>query len=374
MMNRIGVGLYSLTGVYGLKNTGDVESMLRFALDEGVDFFDVARTYGTAEKVLGKIVKNHRLQVRIASKTGITQEGKNDCSYEGVIGACKKSLQELQTDYLDLFQIHYDDPYTPVEDTVGALEDLKTEGLILNYGLGHLPLSRVKEYGAKGRPSTIMLEISPVTMEYYWKYRDYCKEHDITMLAMGTAGRGLLTGHIDREQLDPGDIRRLDPLFQRGLYKSACRMRDILKDLGEILGRTPVQVALAWVLDLPGVKLALTGPSCKEHLKENLLGQELTLDREIRARLHRAIEEESRRKMESWHRDLAAIFSRPMVQESREVIRDLIFALEGLLVLDRITEQEAHQYFRQVMQGTEEKVKGQQAVFHELQTLYQEGA
>ena len=113
--------------------------MLRRAYDLGVTFFDTAGNYGDAEAVLGEAVRPFRNEVILATKVGSPEGAPPRLDREAVEAACRRSLQRLGTDRIDLLQVHFDDPGTPVEETVAALEGLRAAGLIRHYGVGHLP-------------------------------------------------------------------------------------------------------------------------------------------------------------------------------------------------------------------------------------------
>ena len=152
-VSRIGFGCYALGGAYGSGDPWSWVDLIREAYRLGVTFFDTADQYGSAEEVLGRAVEPFRDQVTIATKVGVTDGGGRDTSPEHVRRSCEASLRRLGTDHIELYQIHFDDPSTPVADTVGALEDLKERGLIGHYGVGHLPLPRVREYARVGSPA-----------------------------------------------------------------------------------------------------------------------------------------------------------------------------------------------------------------------------
>ena len=161
-LSEIGFGCYSLSGAYG---TVDIESYRRTiyrAYELGVNFFDTAEGYGNAEHLLGDTVKSFRDKIHIATKVGVKDGFKPNLSREYVVSACENSLNALRTDYLDLYQIHFDDPTTPVEETVDALDGLVHQGKIRYYGLGHLPLPRMEAYIEFGNPFSLLIELSAV--------------------------------------------------------------------------------------------------------------------------------------------------------------------------------------------------------------------
>ena len=135
-LSEIGVGCYALSGAYGKVDPEQFDGMLRRAYELGVTVFDTADVYGPAEEVLGQAVASCRDQVWIATKVGGRADATPDCSAEHVIASCEASLHRLRTDHIDLYQVHFDDPGTPVEETVETLERLRSEGKIRHYGVG----------------------------------------------------------------------------------------------------------------------------------------------------------------------------------------------------------------------------------------------
>ncbi|MGD1997173.1 MAG: aldo/keto reductase [Anaerolineae bacterium] len=329
-LSEIGVGTYALSGAYGEKDPAQFIDLLRRAYDLGVTFFDTADVYGPAEEVLGRAVAPFRDQVWIATKVGANLDGGPDCSHEHVVSSCERSLQRLQTDYLDLYQIHRGDPNTPIEETVTALEELKAAGKIRRYGLAHLPLPQLQAYLAAGRIFSELVELSAVSRKTRKQILPLCREHGAGVIAFSTTGRGLLTGKIGLDHVfEEGDIRRVDPLFQRERFASGLRVVERLEALGEKYGRTPVQVAVSWVLAQPGVVCALVGPSTIPHLEEDVGGSGWTIAREDLEELERFFEREDERTRQEQVRGLRTILEEKLDPDSG--FADLIYVFEVLV-------------------------------------------
>lgn len=224
-LSEIGIGCYSLSGVYGEKNAEEFGKMVKRAVRLGINFFDTADIYGDAEKILGAALEENRNEVHIATKVGVTEGAETDLSGGHIRAACEKSLKNLRTDRIDLYQIHFDDPKIPVEEIVETLEDLKKEGKILKYGVGHLPVRRAEEYFEKGDVFSSIMELSAAARNTRTSLLPLCEKHGVGAIAFSTTGRGLLTGKIgEKTEFSEGDIRRLDPLFQRELFRSSLRI------------------------------------------------------------------------------------------------------------------------------------------------------
>jgi aryl-alcohol dehydrogenase-like predicted oxidoreductase len=141
---------------------------------------------------------------------------------------------------------------------------------------------------AAGQVFSALTELSAVTRGALERNLPLCRDHGVGVIAFSVTGRGLLTGKIGPGYtFEEGDIRRIDPLFQRERLASGLRVLQKLKALGERYGRMPVQVAIAWVLAQPQVVCALTGPSTVTHLEENVGGTGWTLEADDLAALER---------------------------------------------------------------------------------------
>lgn len=341
-VSEIGMGCYGLGGAYGKKDPAVYRQVLRRAFDLGVTFFDSAEAYGDAERILGEALKPFRQQVYIATKVGVREGIKPNLKRDYVWEACERSLRQLQTDYIDLYQVHFDDPGTPVEETLEALESLVGEGKILRYGLGHLPLERVRQYMEAGNVFSVLLEFSAVERSAQKELIPLCIRHGAAAIAFSVTGRGILTGKIrPGVTFEPGDIRRMDPLFQRERFQSGLQIAGRLAELGQKYGKTAAQTAIAWVLAQPGIFCALTGPSTEEHLIENLGGSGWKIEQEDLAELEEffRVEEENLRRQQRMA--LKEILSAPLPASSQAAFVDLVYVLEtaislGIASQDRI--------------------------------------
>jgi aryl-alcohol dehydrogenase-like predicted oxidoreductase len=328
-ISEIGIGCYSLSGVYGHKDVAEFRRMLVRAYEQGVTLFDTAEGYGDAEQILGESVRPFRDEVIIATKVGVRSGSKPDLSAEYVTNACESSLRRLQTDTIDLYQVHFDDAETPVEETVAALERLKERGLIRHYGLGHLPMRRVRKYLQWGNPTFMLMELSAVTTDAREALLPFCRRHQLPVIAFSTTGRGLLSGRYGRNvRFPPSDLRHVDPLFQRERLDHGIRVVQRLAAVGQRYGKTPAQTAIAWVLAQPGVACALSGPSTVAHLEENLGASGWLIARDDLDAFELFLERERERLMKVQQRTLEAIACQPLPEDTNEAFTDLLYAIE----------------------------------------------
>lgn len=345
---EIGLGCYALSGAYGKRESKPFTTLIRRAYDLGVTCFDTANTYSPAEEVLGRAVAPFRDEVWIANKVGWGEERKPDCSAEHVLFSCEQSLARLGTDYIDLYQIHFNDPETPVEETVGALEELRAAGKIRYYGVGHLPPDRMAEYMAAGEPFSALIELSAVARGALEHRLPLCRERGVGVIAFSVTGRGLLTGKIEPgHTFEEGDIRRVDPLFQRERFASGLRVAERLKRLGAKYAKTPAQVAIAWVLAQPGIVCALTGPSTISHLEENLGGSGWAIEPDDLAAMEQFLAVEDERLRQAQARSLCTLLTGSLEPES--AFADLVHVLETLVEGGLAAEEEVLPLFGKLM-------------------------
>jgi aryl-alcohol dehydrogenase-like predicted oxidoreductase len=348
-ISEVGIGCYALTGVYGTKDPGEFVRMLRRAVELGVTFFDTAEAYGDAERLLGESLRDCRNDIVLATKGGIRDGLKPDLSPEYLLRACEESLKRLQTETIDLYQVHFDDPETPVEETVAALERLVADGKIRYYGLGHLPAERIERYCACGKPFSIMMEMSAVARRFRKETLPLCVGHEVGAIGFSPTGRGILTGRFREGQtFDAKDIRSVDPLFQRERFESALRTADRLAQLGEQYGKTMVQVAVAWVLAQPRVLCALTGPSTVAHLEENLGGTGWSLTDEDLDDLEHHFEREDAWLAEEQERSVRRILSEDAITDASSAFTDLVYAIETSIELGFASVTEVMPLFREL--------------------------
>jgi aryl-alcohol dehydrogenase-like predicted oxidoreductase len=342
-----------MSGAYGPEDPSKWEGLIRKAYDRGVSFFDTSEAYVQSEEILGRAVAPFREKIVLASKVGLPASGGPDASRGHVVEACEGSLRRLGTDRIDLYQIEFADPATPVAETVEALEGLRSQGKIREYGVGHLPLAVLREYCALGRPASMLVELSAVMRAAKREILPFLGEAPGSggdrpagsgrpaAVAISPTGRGLLTGAITAEtKFGENDIRAVDPLFTRAKLASALRVRDRLAGVGQRLGHTPTQTAIAWVLAQPGIHAALTGPTHPDLLEENLgaLGWDFPAKDLAEIASFLAVEDE-RVALES----LTAaqeIVAAPLCQDGDTAYRDLLFAMETAVELGELAEED----------------------------------
>lgn len=328
-VSAIGFGCYAASGAYGSVDLTAFKRVIARAYELGVTFFDVADAYGEAERSLGEALGPYRQYVQSATKVGMKEGVKANLSGAYIRQACEESLRALRTDTIDLYQIHFDNPETPVAETVAVMEDLKAEGKIRHYGLGHLPPERVEEYLQVGKPFSLLMELSAVTPGARESLLPRCREHDVGAIAFSVTGRGLLTGRVtDQTVFEQGDIRRIDPLFQRERLQAGLQLARKLEEMAAPQGMTAVQLAIAWVLGQPGVICALTAPTSIAHLEENVVAGGLELSEDTFQAVESLINRTNRRLRQQQAESVARILNTSLPADPESAFVDLIYAIE----------------------------------------------
>ncbi len=348
-LSEIGIGCYALSGVYGQKDPSVFQVMARRAVELGVNFFDSADGYGGAEAILGQALKPFRSQVYIATKASIQTKEKPRLTADYLIKACEQSLKALQTEWIDLYQVHYDDSQTPVEETLAGLERLVQAGKIWHFGVCHLPAGRIEAYCQAGQVFSILMELSAAAREARDTMLPLARRYGAAGIAFSVTARGLLTGAIRPGAVfQAGDIRRIDPLFQRERFESGLRIAARLGELGHKYGKTSSQVAIAWVLVQPGITCALTGPSSLAHLEENLGGSGWQILPQDLAELETGLTQEQAWLSQAQAASVHRIMAQPLPSDPEQAFTDLVYAIETGILLGCIAESQVVPLFMEI--------------------------
>lgn len=262
---------------------------VHLALDNGVNFFDTADTYGLgeSERVLGEALKNRRNEAIIATKFGVRVEnGKTlyDNSPEYIEKALYASLERLQTHYIDLYQIHYRDEKTPLEIVVLKLEELKRRGLIRYYGLSNVSEENIEEILASGGKFVSFQDEYSLACRKNEEFM--CKASDelgLTALTWGSLGQGILSGKYDENTTFSQDDRRAKEIYVNFHGEKLKKNLEIVKIMKVISINRKVSVpaiALRWILDNLDNSIVLVGIKSPKQLNGNLeaFGWNLSLE------------------------------------------------------------------------------------------------
>ena len=285
-VGRLGLGCMGMSAFYSGANTDEAESIrtIHRALDLGVTMLDTAEMYGphTNEELVGRALAGRRDGVVIATKFGVHARSEGgralDGTPENVRRSVEGSLRRLGTDRIDLYYQHRMDPETPIEDTVGALAELVSEGKILHYGLSEAGEATIRRAHAVHPVTALQTEYSLWTRDPAEELLPVLRELEIGLVPYSPLGRGFLTGAIRKaEDLDAGDFRRSNPRFAGENLDANLRIVDAVERIAAELDATPAQVALAWVLAQGDDIAPIPGTKRVSRLEENVGADALAL-------------------------------------------------------------------------------------------------
>jgi len=259
---------------------------IQASLDAGVNFIDTAPAYGLglSERVVGEAIRGRRDKVILATKCGLVwhtakgtffvdQNGRRIHRYlgaESIRYEVEQSLLRLETDYIDLYQTHWQDPTTPIEETMGTLLDLKKQGKIRAIGVSNCTVDQVRQYRSVGPVDAAQEQYSLLHRELEREYLPYCARNHVAVLAYSPLANGLLTGKIDPDRIFPeDDLRSHNPMFSRDSRIRVREMLDRVQPVARKYNFTEGQLAIAWTLAQRGVTHALVGARDERQAAEN---------------------------------------------------------------------------------------------------------
>ena len=295
-VSEVGLGCMGMSAFYGTTDEGEAVATIHRAIELGCTFLDTAEMYGpfTNEELLGKALAGRRGEVRIATKFGVVgrpgPDGElvrvNDGSPENVRRSIEGSLGRLGTDHVDLYYLHRVDPGTPIEETVGAMGELVTEGKVLGIGLSEAAADTIRRAHATHPITALQTEYSLWTRDVEEEILPACRELGIGFVAYSPLGRGFLSGRFrSPDELDEGDFRRHGPRFTGDALEQNLALVAKVEELAAEKGCTPGQLALAWVLAQGDDVVPIPGTKRRAYLEENLAAADVELTADDLARI-----------------------------------------------------------------------------------------
>ncbi|MGB3123154.1 MAG: aldo/keto reductase [Pseudomonas sp.] len=286
-VSRIALGTWSMGGhLWGGADSEQSIKTIRHALNCGINLIDTAPVYGLglSEELIGKALRGVRHSAVIATKAGLQWDGgtpRRNATALRIRKEVEDSLVRLDTDYIDLYQVHWPDPLVAQEETADELERLRRAGKILAVGVSNYSSTQMDEFSAHTALATVQPPYNLFERAIDSEILPYAKQHSLVVLAYGPLCRGLLSGSMHSATSFGGDdVRKLDPKFKAPRfeqYLAAVAALDMYAR--ECHGKSVLALALRWVLD-QGPTIALWGARRPEQLKgyEDAFGWHLTAD------------------------------------------------------------------------------------------------
>jgi aryl-alcohol dehydrogenase-like predicted oxidoreductase len=283
----VALGTWALGGLdFGRVDDLDAIKTVHRAIDMGVTLFDTAPIYGDghAEVILGKAFAGGlRKDVVIATKCGpvSVRQGlvRMDLSPSGIERQCDESLRRLKTDYIDLLQVHWNDPNYPIEETMIALENLVRKGKIRAFGVSNFSLEELKKACDGHNVASLQSRYSLLDRSVEEKILPFCSKNSVAFLAYEPLGRGLLAGKMDaKRRFDDGDIRKRDARFSMPFFQRLLDRVEEFKILAKRENVLPSQLAIAWILANKAVTSVIFGAKSPAQVVENVMAADIDLD------------------------------------------------------------------------------------------------
>jgi len=294
-VSNIAFGNWSAGGDWGTVDRKAALATAREALDLGITFFDTARAYGfgAAEDLLGEALRielrSARESVVVATKGGLRQDGTRtvrDSSPGALRRDLEASLRSLGTEYVDIYQVHWPDPATPIAETAEALDDFVREGKVRYVGVSNFDARQMAAFQQIRPLDTLQPPYHLFRRDIETSILPYASEHGIGVLVYGPMAHGLLSGRMNETTtFESNDWRSSSDLFRGEEFKANLAVVRDLEELAARRGATVAQLAIAWTLANPAVDVAIVGARSPEQLRQTALAADFRLSPDEMAKI-----------------------------------------------------------------------------------------
>src|SRR6266446_1256018 len=300
-VSRLCYGTWQFGGDWGSFETREAQAAIRHALELGITFFDTAQAYGfgMSERVLGEALRselrNQRDKVILATKGGLRLEGGKllrDASARWLRQGVEQSLRNLGVDYIDLYQVHWPDPNTPIEETASTLDALVHEGKIRYVGVSNYNAEQMRAFERTRRLDALQPPYSLFRRDIEREILPYCAAAGIGVLVYGPLAHGLLGGSFTpHTTFAADDWRSKSEFFHDENFQRNVAVVEQLKRLAAREGMTIAQLAVAWVLARPAIDVAIVGARNPEQLAQTALAGDRHVTQETLQEIERIMRE-----------------------------------------------------------------------------------
>jgi len=277
-ISAVGLG----TWAYGNDTFGKVDDQqsikaIKAAVDSGINLIDTAPAYGDghAEKVVGKAIQGIRDKVVVATKCGTHRDGPKyirDLSPQRIRTEIENSLKRLDIEQIDLYQIHWPDPDTPLEDSVEELLKLKQEGKFKYLAVCNFGVELMQEISKMTDIISLQPQYSLLKREIEDQIIPYLLNNNLGTLSYGTLGGGILSGkYQERPEFEDEKDNRAGfyPFFKKENWPQTQSLIKLLKEIAAAHDQTPAQTAINWAISRAGITTALVGAKNEKQAREN---------------------------------------------------------------------------------------------------------
>ncbi|RWB97695.1 MAG: aldo/keto reductase [Mesorhizobium sp.] len=293
--SAVGLGTWAIGGwMWGGTDEAESIAAIQASIDAGVSLIDTAPAYGLgrSEEIVGKAIKGRRNRAVIASKCGLNWHSKKGNHFfdqdgtpvnrylgaDGIAYEVEQSLRRLGTDYIDVYITHWQDPTTPIAETMEALERLKSAGKIRAIGASNLNAAELQQYVAAGQLDAIQERYSMLDREIEQTLLPIARQHQVAALSYSSLALGLLSGAIDPAREFSGDDQRKDnPRFSQANRRKVAALKHALTPVAEVHQASMAQIVIAWTLAQPGITFALCGARNATQALDNARAGEILL-------------------------------------------------------------------------------------------------
>lgn len=300
-VSRVALGTWSMGGwMWGGADRDVAKATIERALDLGIDIIDTAPVYGfgLSEELVGEVLaeRGERERVVIATKLGLSWDSTHEPWRDSSPGRIREeviaSLARLRTDYIDLYQVHWPDPGVPLEETAAELDMLVEEGLVRSVGVCNYSAEQMATFSANGRLDASQFRYNVFERVAEEDVLPYCRDRGLTTLAYSPLARGLLSGAMRRGHESTDHARRGDMFHGEAYARHLSAVERLDAFAQEAYGRRVIHLAIRWLLDQPGLTIALWGARKPEQLDAVAGAAGFSLDADAMTGIDRILAEE----------------------------------------------------------------------------------
>jgi aryl-alcohol dehydrogenase-like predicted oxidoreductase len=285
----IGFGAWPIGGQMGAVASADATAALHRTIELGSTLIDTAEMYGAgkSEEIIGEALQGKRDRIFLATKVS---GGPGKLAYNSILQACDASLKRLRTDHIDLYQCHWPDPETPVEESMRAMDDLVKAGKVRYVGVSNFDVALLRRCLTVRHVDSLQPVYHLFDRRIEAELIPFCQEHGIGILAYSPLAKGMLAGKYTIDTVFPPDDERSRMYgFQGEAWRASLERVDRLKALAQTWGITVGRLAIAWVLANPAVTVVLVGAKDIRQVEDNVEAADVVLSPEQLRAIEQAV-------------------------------------------------------------------------------------